>query len=62
MRKLAVLAAQHQSTEPCKRRVGLADQDPSEPSATVTVITLGVSAINFAGGLVHLASVSYKSD
>ena len=28
----------------------------------MTVITLWVSASNFAGGLVHLASVSYKSD
>ena len=56
------LARHHQSTEARQRRIGLADQDPSERSASLTVITLRVTSINSAGGLEHLASVSHKPD
>jgi hypothetical protein len=56
------LTRHHQPAEAHQRRVRLADQDPSERSATLTVITLRVITINFAGSPYHPASVSYESD
>ena len=56
------LARHHQSAEASKRGIGLADQDPSERSTSLTVITPRVTSINSAGAFEHLASVSYESD